>query len=541
MAQMTGGQALAQSLKVYGVDTIFALPGAQLDNFFDALYEEREHIRVIHTRHEQTTAYMAFGYAQATGRVGVCLVVPGPGLLNAGAGLCTAYACNAPVLCLAGEINSDQIDGGIGALHEIPDQLGLFRHFTKWAARIDSPGDTPAAVREAFQQLHTGRVRPVALEMAPDIMGLRADVALLDSVATGTGGPQPDPEAIDRAARLLGAARRPVIVAGGGATGAGDLVRQLAEALQAPVIMTTNGRGTVSDRHPLALTLLGGRKAWADADVVLAVGTRFDRALLDWGTDDNLAVIRLDIDPTQLDRIRPPAVGIVAAARTGLTDLAERLGRYNHPRPSRTDDIAVMREWAADQLFEVQPLQAICEVIREELPDDGIFVGDITQIGAFTEIGMPVYAPRTYIGAGYQGTLGYGFATALGAQAAHPDRPVVAACGDGGFMYTMPDLATAYQHHLNLVTIVFNDGAYGNVRRIQQTRYGGRYIASDLVNPDFVKLAESFNIAARRVQSPEELRGALREGLAARAPALIEYTCELLPMVRHLSRGRIRG
>jgi acetolactate synthase-1/2/3 large subunit len=541
MTQLTGGQALARSLKAYGVDTIFALPGAQLDNFFDALYEERANFRIIHTRHEQTTAYMAFGYAQATGKAGVCLVVPGPGLLNAGAGLCTAYACNAPVLCLAGEIASDQIDAGIGALHEIPDQLGLYQHFTKWAARIDAPADAPAAVREAFHQLHTGRVRPVALEMAPDIMGLRADVALLDPVTTWDCAPTPDPAAIDQAARLLGAARRPVIFAGGGATGAGDLMQELAETLQAPVIMTPNGRGTVSDRHPLALTLVGGRKAWADADVVLAVGTRFDRALLDWGADDNLQVVRLDIDSAQLDRIRPPAVGIVAEARAGLTNLAERVGRYNHSRESRADDVAAMREWAADQLFEIQPLQAIAEVIRAELPDDGIFVGDITQIGAFAEIGMPVYAPRTYIGAGYQGTLGYGFATALGAQAAHPDRPVIAACGDGGFMYTMPDLATAYQHHLNVVTIVFNDGAYGNVRRIQQTRYGGRYIASDLVNPDFVKLAESFNIAARRVQTPAELRDALREGLAAHAPALIEYKCELLPMVRHLSRGRIRG
>jgi acetolactate synthase-1/2/3 large subunit len=180
MAQLTGGQAIVQSLKAYGVDTVFGLPGAQLDNIFDALYEERDTIRVIHTRHEQTTAYMAFGYAQASGKIGVCLVVPGPGLLNAAAGICTAYACNAPVLCISGQIQSDQIDAGIGALHEIHDQLGMIRHITKWAERIDSPGDAPAIVREAMRQLRTGRVRPVELEMAPDIMGLPAEVNLLD-------------------------------------------------------------------------------------------------------------------------------------------------------------------------------------------------------------------------------------------------------------------------------------------------------------------------------------------------------------------------
>src|SRR5687768_9908510 len=182
MAQLTGGQALVTSLKQYGVDTIFALPGVQLDNLFDALYEERENIRIIHTRHEQTTAYMAFGYARASSRVGVCLVVPGPGVLNAGAALSTAYACNAPVLCLAGQIQSDLIDSGIGALHEIPDQLGLFKHFTKWAARIETPADAPGLVREAFRQLHTGRIRPVALEMAPDVMGQPGEVTLLEPV-----------------------------------------------------------------------------------------------------------------------------------------------------------------------------------------------------------------------------------------------------------------------------------------------------------------------------------------------------------------------
>ncbi|HET8626968.1 MAG TPA: thiamine pyrophosphate-dependent enzyme [Thermomicrobiales bacterium] len=538
MPQLTGAQALVKSLEQYGVDIVFGLPGAQLDNIFDALYEERDAIRVIHTRHEQTAAYMAFGYAQATGKVGVCLVVPGPGLLNAGAGICTAYACNAPVLCLAGQIASDQIDAGFGALHEIPDQLGMIRHITKWAARVDTPAEAPAMVREAFHQLRTGRVRPVELEMAPDVMGERAEVTLLAPVA-GWPAPELDPDALDRAARLLGAAERPAIVVGGGGMDAGEALRELAEVLQAPVIMTLNGRGALSDKHPLALNPLAGHEIWKDIDAVLAVGTRFDRAL-DWGTA-GLQIVRLDIDPEEALRHGAPDVALIGDARDGLTRLVERVGRYNHQRESRAEEVAAARERAADILFEVQPLQAIAEVIREELPEDGIFVGDVTQIGAYAEIGFPFYAPRTHIGAGYQGTLGYGFATALGAQAAFPDRKVIAACGDGGFMYTMPDLATAHQHKLNLVTLVVNDGAYGNVRSTQQLRYGGRYIASDLVNPDFVKLAESFNIAGRRVESPDALRDALRDALAHDAPALIEYkSAELMPRVRHVTRGQVR-
>jgi len=538
MAELTGGQAIVQSLKSYGVDTIFGLPGAQLDNIFDALYEERESIRVIHTRHEQTAAYMAFGYAQASGKVGVCLVVPGPGLLNAAAGICTAFACNAPVLCIAGQIQSDQIDVGVGALHEIHDQLGMIRHITKWAARIDAPADAPATVREAMHQLHTGRIRPVEIEMAPDIMGKKAEVTLLEPVSDW-GSPKIDPDLIDRAARILGEARHPAIVAGGGALDGGEALRALAEMLQAPVIMTHNGRGALSDRHPLALTMLGGHEMWAEFDAVLVVGSRFERPQSDWGMT-GLRVVRMDIDPEELSRLNPPEVGIIADAPRGLAALVEQVGRYNRSRPSRTDDVAAVKERVADILFEQQPLAEYVDAVRAEVPDDGIIMPDITQFGAYAEIGMPVYEPHTYIGAGYQGTLGYGFGAALGVKVAKPDRVVVSACGDGGFMYTMPDLATAAQHKINLITIVNNDGAFGNVKRIQQTRYGGRHIASDLLNPDFVKLADSFNVAARRAEGPAQLREALREGMSLAAPMLIEYPSPLMPMVRQLTRGKVR-
>lgn len=540
MTQMTGGQAIVRSLKAHGVDAIFALPGVQLDNIFDALYDEQDAIRIYHTRHEQATAYMAFGYAQATGKVGVCLVVPGPGLLNASGALSTAWACNSPVLCLTGQIFDNQLGLKMGALHEIPDQLGMIGHIAKWTASVNTPQDAPAAVAEAFRQLTTGRPRPVVIEMPPGVMGEQGDVTLLDVSGNGTAT-EIDEDALDKAAKILGNAKYPVIYAGGGTTEAGEALRQLAETLQAPVIMTPAGKGVLSDRHPLALSLLGGHKIWDRPDAVLAVGTRFERPLLDWGID-GLQVVRMDIDAEEFDRVAPPAVGIVADAARGLAALAEKVERYNGKRESRTDEIAAIKEQVSDELFEKgQPQASIAEVIRQELPDDGRFVGDVTQVAAFSDIGFPVYEPRTFITSGFQGTLGYGYATSLGVKAGCPDVPVVSVNGDGGFLYTMPELATAKQHGINVVAVVFNDGAYGNVKAIQRTRYSGREIASTLENPDFVTLAKAFNVAGRRAESPEQLREALREGFSLNEPMLIDYPTAPMPMVRQLSRGKVRG
>jgi acetolactate synthase-1/2/3 large subunit len=539
MAQMTGGQAIVRSLKAYGVDTIFALPGVQLDNIFDALYDEQDAIRIYHTRHEQTTAYMAFGYAQATGKVGVCLVVPGPGLLNASGALSTAWACNSPVLCLTGQIFDHQLGLKMGALHEIPDQLGMIGHISKWTASVNRPEDAPSAVQEAFRQLTTGRPRPVVLEMPPGVMGEQAEVTLLDLAGNGAT-PEIDEDALAKAAKLLGEAKYPVIYAGGGAIQAGEALQQLAETLQAPVILTPSAKGAVSDRHPLVLSLLGGHKVWDRPDVVLAVGTRFERPLLDWGID-GMQVVRMDIDAEEFDRVAPPAVGIVADAAEGLSALANQVERYNGKRESRTDEIAAVKEQVSDELFEKgQPQASIAEVIRQELPDDGRFVGDVTQVAAFSDIGFPVYEPRTFITSGFQGTLGYGYATSLGVKVGCPDVPVVSVNGDGGFLYTMPELATAKQHGINVVAIVFNDGAYGNVKAIQRTRYGGREIASTLENPDFVTLAKAFNIAGRRAETPEQLREALKEGFSLNEPMLIDYPTPPMPMVRQLSRGKVR-
>src|SRR4051794_21545966 len=256
MARLTGGQALVQSLLREGVDTIFGIPGIQLDWAYDALYAEQDRIKVVHTRHEQATAYMADGYARTTGKVGVFLVVPGPGVLNASAALSTAYATNSPVLCITGQIQSDLIGLERGVLHEVDDQLAMLSHITKWNARAMTPGEIPLIVHEAFRQMRSGRPRPVEIEIPPDVLQRTADVTLREPLEPDKDAG--DPALIARAAEMLAKAQRPLIIAGGGVQSAEawDELRQVAETLDAPVVMTVNGRGSLSDRHPLATTLL---------------------------------------------------------------------------------------------------------------------------------------------------------------------------------------------------------------------------------------------------------------------------------------------
>ncbi len=531
MPVVTGGQALVGQLIREGIEVVFGLPGVQLDWAFDALYEARDHIRVIHTRHEQATSYMADGYARSTGKLGVCLVVPGPGVLNAMAGLATAYACNSRVLCITGQIPSDQIGKGRGLLHEIPHQLEALRSVTKWAARAPSPDLVPSLVHEACVQLKTGRPRPVALELPPDILQKTADVEFLPPAHTER--PEPDPDLVEEAARMLGQAQKPLIFAGGGVllAEAWDELRAVAELLEAPVVLTMDGKGALDDRHDLAQNMVAARELTPQADVILVVGTRFlQPATSEWGPRQQ-AVIQLDIDPEEIGRNHPPTLGIVADAKCGLAALLNRLPLYNRQRESRRAELRALKERIFDLLWEVQPQASYAMALREALPEEGILVSESTQVGYWTWNAFPVYQPRTFLTSGYQGTLGYGFATALGAKAGHPDRPVLSLNGDGGFFYNLPELATMVQHRLDVITVVFNDNAYGNVRRIQKERFAGRFIASELYNPDFIKLAESFGIEGVRVSTPDALRDVVADAVRHPRPILIEVPVGEMPSI----------
>jgi acetolactate synthase-1/2/3 large subunit len=542
MAKMTGGGALVEMLRRNGVDTIFALPGVQNDALFVAFYDAGEALRVIHTRHEQGAAYMALGYARATGKVGTYAVVPGPGFLNTTAALSTAYATNAPVLCISGQVQSDMIGRAYGLLHEIPDQLGILQRLTKWAARIDHPTEAGRRVNEAFRQLRDGRPRPVGLEIPPDVLALATEVALTSPDAPPPPT-EPDPDQIAEAAKLLAAARKPLIFVGGGAVDAGEEVLAIAELLQAPVVSHTGGKGIVSERHYLAQSALAGHELWREADVALAIGTRLHQPQLRWGVDRDLKLIRVDIDPTEITRFFKPALGIVADAKAALATLHNALERHAPKRASRHDELETLKAATLARLDEkLGPQCEYLRAIRSELPDDGIYVEDLTQVGYVGRMAFPVYHPRTYIHSGYQGTLGFGFATALGAKVGRTDRPVVSVSGDGGFMYNVQELSTAARHGIDVVAIVFADGAYGNVRRMQKEDYGNRLIGVDLQNPQFPKMAESFGLAGVKTTSPDGLRREFAAALKRRGTTLIEVAVGEMPDPwKVLVPPRVRG
>ncbi len=542
MTKMNGAQALTQSIKRNGVDTIFGLPGVQLDFMFEALYHERDAIRVIHPRHEQATAYMAFGYAQSSGRVGTCLVVPGPGVLNTGAALSSAYSCNAPVLCLAGQIATPMIGKGLGMLHELADQQGALASVVKWSARAESAETTPETMRRAFAELNSGRRQPVMVEMAPDVMGKEQEVTLLDPDG-GSTDPEPDPDLIEQAAALLGQAKNPAIFVGGGVFGAEAELLELAKAVEAPVFMSAHGMGAVDSRHYLAQNLLAGARAWPEIDLALAVGTRFSAPLTSWGHDGDIKLIRIDIDANQSIEPWVPDVHIHASAGPAMGAIIDRVGRHNLKRPSREEELNGLKAATAESYANLAPQHEYAMAVRRQLPEDGIACFGLTQVGYYSWFGFPTYAPRTNIQAGYQGALGFAFPTALGIKVAQPDKKVVAICGDGGFMFAMQELSTAALHRINLVTVVFNDGHFGNVRRIQKERFGGHYMATELRNPDFMKLADSFGLMGLRVGSAGELETALGQAFKADEPVLIEVqqAGEFPSPWDHMPRRRLRG
>ncbi len=298
--------------------------------------------------------------------------------------------------------------------------------------------------------------------------------------------------------------------------------------------MSRTARGALSDRHELALGMLGGQEIWDEVDVALVVGTRFLAPALSWGREKEVRIIRIDIDPVQLAKPREAEFALTGHARPALAALAAALPE--RPRPSRKPGLDAVRRSVADKLAALEPQQSFSRVIREEMPDDGIIVTDVTQMATFTQYGMPAYLPRTIITPGYQGTLGYAYPAALGAKVGNPDRRVLSISGDGGFMFNVQELSTAVAHNIAVVAIVFADGAFGNVKRIQKEGYGGRHIAVDLHNPDFTALAGCFGMLGLRAETPEQLRAALREAFAAGGPALIEVPVGEMPNIWKLIR-----
>lgn len=525
---ITGGQALVGQLRREGVEVVFGIPGVQLDWAVDALCEAADHIRFIVPRHEQATSYMADGYARTTGREGVCMMVPGPGMLNALAGLSTAWACNSRVLFISGQIPSPTIGRGYGMLHEIADQSGILKSLTKWHGIARTPAEIPALVHQAFIELRSGRPRPVSLEFPPDV--LQAKIDQVEFLEAAPYAPTPvDPALVAQAAALLKDARFPVLYAGGGATAgdAGPALQALAETLQAPVVMTEGGRGALSGRHPLALSTLGGRAVLPHADVVLVAGSRFlDAMARPTFASPDCRFIYLNVEAADMGPPRQPGLAIEGDIKLGLEAIAASLGTLE--RPSRAAEVAAVKSWEATQTQGIRPQADYANVLRAHIADDATLVSELTQVGYFSSIAYPVYKPRTFVTPGYQGTLGYGFPTALGVAVGAPDKRTLSITGDGGFGWGLNDLATAAKYGLNLTTVVFVDNRFGNVQRIQRRTFG-REFAVELTNPDFQLLGKAFGVRTALVSSPDGLAGALEAAKAAGGPTLIEVQVGEMP------------
>lgn len=530
---VTGGAAIVQALIDHGVDTVFALPGVQTYPVMDALARNTDKIRTIGARHEQATAYMAFGYAQATGKVGVYSVVPGPGVLNTMGALCTAWGCNLPVLCITGQVPREFLDGGRGHLHEIPDQQGTVSRLCKYTARIERPEDAPRIVAEAIKAMRSGRPGPALIEMCWDDMASTGQVTPAAPLPLDPP-PEPDRDMIAKAADLARKAERPLIMVGSGARHAQTDVLALAEKLNAPVTAFRGGRGIVPADHPLALSSYAAWQLWEETDLVIGIGTRLEMLYMRWsGMNTRVVepeapphVIRIDIDPKEMERL-VPHVPVVADSQSGTAALLKALEEGAAPASKDLGRLERARATASQAIAAVQPHVGFLEAIRRALPRDGIFAEELTQAGYASFFAWDVFQPRTYITSGFQGNLGYGFMTSLGVKVGRPDVPVLAVTGDGGFLYGASELSTAVKERIPLITVLFNNNAYGNVRRDQITNFEGRTIASDFANPDFEVLAKAYGVAYLRAANAAELEEAVKAALPNTGPTLIEVPVDL--------------
>jgi len=524
LTSKSGAQALVESLANENVDVIFGIPGVQVMEVVDAVFQA-DKVRWISPRHEQATAYMAFGYSRTTGKTGVAMVVPGPGALNATGAVGTAYAASTPLLLIAGQINRGNLGKNRGVLHEMLEQLDSFRSITKWCHRIMEVEELPSVINQAMLLTESGRPRPVEIEIPFDLWKEKADVKL-------PGSEKEVDKAIDKAlikqaAGLLGESRYPAIWAGGGTITSdisGELT-ELAERLNAPVVMTAQGKGAISASHPLAAGIanFATNPVLQKTDVLLCLGSRFFfPPPMKAKMSSEIKVIQVDIDSDELGRNYSPEIGILADIRTTISGLQDEISGSTSSQWTSTELDSIRSRIRAKQ-EEVAPVQmGILQDMREVLPEDAIVVAGVNNIGYWSMSFFPVLKPRTFMTSSYFVTLGYAFPTALGAKVGNPDKSVVAICGDGGFLFSSGELATAVQHGINVITLVFVDNAYGSCLTYQKRDYDSRTLGTLLENPDFAALANSFGAKGIKLSHHNELKNALQSALAENCPVVIE-------------------
>ncbi|MDE0268701.1 MAG: thiamine pyrophosphate-binding protein [Acidimicrobiaceae bacterium] len=547
MTKLSGGEALAKSLVREGCEVVFGIPGIQIYGLVAGIRDEPG-IRMITTRHEQATTYMADGYARVSGKIGVAMVVPGVGIYNAASGLTTAYSRSSPVLLIAGQIPREHIGRGLGGIHEVINQTNVVSTVTKWQYMALTPREIPYAVSEAFRQMRTGRPRPTMIEIPPEVAVEREEVQLRDTAPISRI--VPDHKQLDKAVRAITKSDFPLIFAGGGVarSNAEAALVELAEATNIPVMTSGGGKGVIPDSHPLCYGSCISPSAeqyefnqlfevMQSADLVIGVGSRF---ALGNPAGESSVLININIDDAELTRIQANTIPLHGDAKATIEALLPLLKEANAgDRPSPAAGVAAARKLIAYyDIAEKEPQYPILKMIEDTIPDEAVIVWGVSQFGMYARTHYKVNHPKTYIDSGYSLNLGYSFPTALGAKVACPDRPVVCVVGDGGFMFAASELSTAVKYDINVVTVLFRDDDYGNVSRDLNEFFGGTY-ETDLHNPDFVSFAESFGAVGMRAEDPMDLQKLIPKALELEAPVIIDVpiTHMQLPrprLIRHL-------
>ncbi|AZC20348.1 MULTISPECIES: 5-guanidino-2-oxopentanoate decarboxylase [Pseudomonas] len=531
----TCGEVLVKLLEGYGVEQVFGIPGVHTVELYRGL--ARSSIRHVTPRHEQGAGFMADGYARTSGKPGVCFIITGPGMTNITTAMGQAYADSIPMLVISSVQTRSQLGGGRGKLHELPNQSALVGGVAAFSHTLMCADELPVVLARAFALFQAGRPRPVHIEIPLDVLVQDAD-HLLASEPVQIARAGAAPAAVAQMGQLLATAKRPLILAGGGAIDAAASLTQLAQLLQAPVALTINAKGMLPSAHPLLIgstqSLVATRALVAQADVVLAIGTELAETDYDvtfaGGFQIPGTLLRVDIDADQTVRNYPPKVALVADADIAAQALLAELSRQT--LAERSSDWGAVRVDALRQELELiwdAPTRAqtrLLQTLVEELPEI-VLVGDSTQPVYSGNLTFNPDQPRRWFNAstGY-GTLGYALPAAIGAwlgggSSPAQRRPVACLIGDGGLQFTLAELACAVEAQTPVIVVLWNNQGYEEIKKYMVNR-AIEPVGVDIYTPDFITVAKGLGCAAERVDNIAQLRAALRLAVDRQGPSLIE-------------------
>ena len=534
MPRMSGAQAITESLKVHQVDTIFGIISVHTLDLFDVLFDDQDNLRFIGCRQELGAGFMADGYARATGKPGVLLTSTGPGAADSVGALGEAYYSSSPVLELTTNVEQEYVNSGKLSTHETKDQLGMFKAVTDWNAFIDQIESIPDHMVEAFQRFQARRPRPIELELPTDLLGKQAEVEVLSPREPDI--PQGDPVMVERALDALLKAKRPVIFVGEEVQSLGgtEEIIRLAETLGAPIVTGDGAKGAIPEDHPMSLGQILGQRIWGEnplqewistCDVVLVLGSILPlRSTVGVGLKLPPTVVHVLLDGESIGKNYATEIPIAASSRAVARQLLEGIGgRDVYKGDSYRKEIDSMREQVYKNLQEKWGNETrTFEAIRAVTPKDTIFSLDATVPTSRAIRCLPIYQPRTFMYPHGWAGIGFAFPAGMGAKVGKPNQPVVCVTGDGGFQYNFQELATAAQYGINPIILMFNDNAWGVLKGYQANNYNSRFLGTDLVNPDFVKLFESYGFEGTKVSTVEQLSRALEQAVASDRTQLIE-------------------